>query len=71
MTVLPCETLTWHPAANPPDADQTVLLWAVWPDGETNWESGWWDGEAWRLCESGGLCSGMVTHYAMPEGPAA
>ncbi len=65
------EALSWTPASQLPDADLNVLLWLVWPDGETDWAPGWWDGEAWRLCESGGVCAGRVTHYAEPVGPAA
>ncbi len=64
------ELLQWHRAtpASMPDADITVLLWIVTGNvGE--WEAGWWDGEAWRLCESGGVVAGEVTHWAQPEGP--
>lgn len=66
------ELLEWH-AAKPgcmPDDDRTVLLWVRWPDGGTDWCAGWHDAGEWRLCESGGLCDGQVTHWASPEGPA-
>lgn len=65
-----CEMLHWHSAINLPDADQTVLLWVRYEDGETDWTAGWWDGEAWRLCESGCVCAGRVLHWAEPAGPA-
>ena len=32
-------------------------------------ESGWFDGEDWRLCESGGVVNGRVLSFAQPEGP--
>ena len=48
-----------------------VLLWIKLLDGTHDWAGGWWDGTDWRLCESGGVCSGVVTHWAEPEGPAA
>ena len=67
------ELLQWHSAAggNVPDADMTVLLWLRLEDGTADWAGGWWDGEAWRLCESGGVCSATVTHWAEPAGPVA
>ena len=66
------ELLEWHPTAGGqrPDADITVLLWTRDHAGITDWERGWWDGEDWRLAESGGVCAGTVTHWAQPEGPA-
>ena len=63
------EVLTWHNAATKPDSDLTVLLWMYQGAGQYDWESGYWDGTAWCLCESGGLCPHMVTHWALPEGP--
>lgn len=63
------ELLEWHRAAHDmPDADLTVLLWIV-TGADTEWQAGWWDGEVWRLAESGGVCAGSVTHWAEPEGP--
>lgn len=65
------ELLQWHRVADGdmPDADTTVLLWIM--DGQVgDWEPGWWDGEHWRLCESGGVVFGVVTQWAEPEGPA-
>ena len=64
------ELLEWHPTAGGqrPDADITVLLW-ITSGGLAEWESGWWNGEAWCLCESGGIVAGTVTHFATPEGP--
>lgn len=71
-TLAVAELLEWHvvAAGDMPDSDITVLLW--WTDhaGITDWERGWWDGEDWRLAESGGVCAGTVTHWAQPEGPA-
>ena len=65
------ETLTWHPASEPPDDDTTVLLWVQYADGECEWAAGWRDGDDWRLCESGGVCGGTVLHWASPDGPGA
>ena len=68
------EMIEWHPASgDKPDADATVLLWIPGFDTlvPSGWEAGFWDGENWRLAESGGLVDGTVTHWAMPEGPAA
>lgn len=64
------ELLQWHrvAAGDMPDADLTVLLWLC--DGTVQeWAAGWWDGQDWRLCESGGVAAGTVTHWAEPEGP--
>lgn len=66
------EPLHWHSAASVPDADTTVLMWVQYADGETDWSSGWWDGDGWRFCESGGLVAdagGAVLHWAEPAGP--
>jgi hypothetical protein len=69
------EVLQWHDASvSKPDADSTVLLWfgAAGQDGDGDlpgWEAGWWDGEAWRLAESGGVAADLVTHWAEPCGP--
>ena len=71
MKTTATETLTWHPASAPPDADTTVLLWVKYEDGETDWAAGWWDGSDWRLCESGGVCCGDPLHWAEPAGPGA
>ena len=67
------ELLEWHCVAGGdlPDADITVLMWVRDWAGITDWERGWFDGEAWHLAESGGMCAGTVTHWAQPEGPAA
>ena len=65
------ELLEWHAAAEQlPDADMTVLMWVV-SGAERDWFSGWWDGEVWRECASGGVVAGTVTHWAEPEGPTA
>ena len=65
------ELLQWQSAAKKPDADLTVLLWIA--DRECissgEWAGGWWDGEAWRLCESGGECADRVVAWAEPTGP--
>jgi hypothetical protein len=64
----PSEVLRWFPASTLPDADTTVLLWVQ--DGrESDWSAGWWDGEDWRDCASGGVVAGEVTHWAEPAGP--
>ena len=68
------ELLQWHNAtSSKPDVDTPVLLWfeAEGIDGALpGWEAGWWDGEAWRLAESGGLAGDPVTRWAQPAGPA-
>lgn len=71
--VVHVQFLQWHCVAfrDYPDADLTVLLWIRLLDGTQEWAGGWWDGADWRLCESGGVCSGVVTHWAEPAGPAA
>ena len=67
------ELLTWHPAAQPPDADMTVLLWVVsdlcdWSDSMP----GYWTGEAWRLQDDSEIVSDVtVTHWSEPHGPDA
>ena len=70
MNTITSQALHWHPAATPPDADMTVLLW-ITEGNEADWAGGWWDGEDWRLCESGGVAAGTVTHWCEPEGPEA
>jgi hypothetical protein len=68
-------TLEWHHVSvhDMPDADLTVMLWISDPTGlsQPDWDRGWWDGEVWRLAESGGACAGTVVAWAEPEGPAA
>lgn len=64
------ELVLWQPVAEGlPDAEETVMLgWT--PDIALAPEAGWWDGEAWRLCESGGECVVAPTHWATwLEGP--
>ena len=61
--------LIWLPAAQLPDADERRLIWIRFADGHTDWDSAWWDGEAWCLCESGGMVDGEVLFHAQPEGP--
>lgn len=70
------ELIEWHPASgSKPDADATVLLWMA-PDAQdgisipAGWEAGFWDGDDWRLAESGGLVDGTVTHWAQAGGPS-
>lgn len=66
------EMLEWHQASgSKPDADANVLLWIPGFDTlvPSGWETGFWDGEDWRLVESGGLVDGTVTHWAQPAGP--
>jgi hypothetical protein len=57
------ETLTWHPADEPPDADLLVLL-GFRGDG---WEAGYWDSEQYRDDENAVVTE--VTHWAHPKGP--
>lgn len=60
------ETLTWHPVTERlPDADITVLCWHA---GDQEFWTGYWDGQGWIGCESGGSVLG-VTHWAEPRGP--
>jgi hypothetical protein len=65
------EALTWRDVAagEMPDSDITLLLWLRHMDGSTDWDRGWWDGECWRLAESGGECGGTVLFWSSPEGP--
>lgn len=64
------ELLQWRDAVTTkPDADIRALLWIAFPDGTFDWESGWFDGEDWLLCESGGVVNGRVLSFAQPEGP--
>jgi hypothetical protein len=63
------ETLHWHSAASGPDADLTVLMWVQYADGECDWAAGWWDGDAWRYCDTCNLVSlagGTVLYWAEP-----
>jgi hypothetical protein len=64
------ETIFWHDARKParPDADLTVLLATTSPGMPI--DMGWWDGERWCLCESGGFApAGLVVAWAEVEGP--
>ena len=62
--------LHWVDAtATKPDADTPVVIWTKDEYGRWGWEAAWWDGEQWRLAESGGLCAEEVTHWAEPAGP--
>ncbi len=49
------ETITWHelPADGLPDADITVDIEVLYPDGETECWPGWWSGEHWIDAASG------------------
>ena len=62
------EPLKWNLAAELPDAELTVILFAV-SDGGPDWFSGWWDGYDWRDCATGDVVRGTVTHWAEPTGP--
>ena len=58
------EMLDWHDATlTKPDADITVIC----IDAEEVW-TGYWDGESWTGCESGGTVT-APTHWADPKGP--
>lgn len=66
-----CELIRWHRAsgAERPAALITVLL-KLTPDGGSV-ECGWWDGEQWMLCESGGAAvQADVRAWAEVWGPA-
>ena len=66
------ELLKWHNAdRSKPDADMSVLLWIADRDGlgSGDWAGGWWDGEDWKLGESGGVCADRVVAWAEPAGP--
>jgi hypothetical protein len=52
-------TVTWVPAATPPDADQTVLM----HHGDGMVETGFIDETGWRFC-SGGAVNVPVLHWA-------
>jgi hypothetical protein len=72
------ELLEWHcvEKGDMPDCDLTVMMWVQYPpDPEggatSDWASGWWDGEVWRHCSSGGVVAELVTHWAAPDGPAS
>lgn len=65
-------TLTWQtPAQAMPDADESVLVSLECSDHPPMWEAGWFDGEHWRLCESGGVIDGRVLCWTRPVGPNA
>lgn len=60
------ETITWHPASEPPDADTMVLICI--PDSDEPVWSGHYDGATY--IESQGFPVTGVKHWAhMPEGP--
>lgn len=61
------ETINWHelPQDGMPDADLTVLL----STEQQGVNPGWYDGENWRWCESGGVVGEPVQAWAdMPLG---
>lgn len=61
------ETLTWHSPSDPPDADETVLVFM--PAADEPIDFGHWDGESWCCAsiEPGG--EGEIKAWArMPEG---
>lgn len=62
------ETIWWRDAAtSKPDAELTVLLETT--DQHMPIAQGWWDGERWCLCESGGFApEGMVRRWAVVNG---
>lgn len=59
------ETITWHPAVEKPDADETVLLHM--PDYDTPVWPGYWDGAEWLLAE-GAPAPDVVRWAPMPTG---
>ena len=52
-------TITWNPAATPPDADQTVLM----HHGDGQVETGFIDETGWRFC-CGASVDFPVMHWA-------
>jgi hypothetical protein len=59
------ETLTWHSPHEPPDADETVLVFM--PDADEPVDFGCWDGENW--CCASLDAEGEIQAWAhMPEG---
>jgi hypothetical protein len=68
MTTIP-EQLTWHDATQRmPDDDTTVLLWIDYGN-ESDWCSGYRDGDVWRDAVGTFVVTGKVTHWAEPSGP--
>lgn len=68
------EVIHWHWADKPlrPDAMLTVELQVVEHDGSLVNEKGYWDGEHWIYCESGGQAPARaVRAWAMVSGPPA
>jgi hypothetical protein len=64
------ENLRWHDAqTSKPDADLTVMVWAVDEGGSQDWYAAWWSGEAWHACAHGAEVAETVTHWAEPAGP--
>lgn len=67
------ERLVWSPAkpGSMPDAELTVMLQYRDPiDNQVDLCMGWWDGEIWRECVSGGWLHADVLMWADPQGPA-
>lgn len=63
--------LVWRDVAvSLPDADERVLICTRDDDGQCEWDAGWFDGEDWRYCESGGIVGLPVVRWAQPEVPA-
>ena len=68
----PTPPFTWNdPAHYMPDADESVLVWITHDPYPAEWDSGWFDGEHWRLCESGGVIDGRVLCWTRPVVPNA
>ncbi|MFM2056068.1 MAG: hypothetical protein RLY71_453 [Pseudomonadota bacterium] len=62
--------LAWQPPEHAmPDADERVLIWFASHDSPGEWECAWFDGQDWRVCESGGRVNGIVLYWARPLGP--
>lgn len=66
--VNPTETITWHPASELPDADETVLLHM--PEADEPVWPGYWDGEQWAL-SCGGPAPTVERWASMPTGGAS
>lgn len=72
-TVIGTELLQWHDAATTkPDSDIVVIGWALdAPGAPGEWFAMWWDDDrkCWIDAANAYKVSGMVTHWADPNGP--
>lgn len=61
------ESLTWHPAAEKPDSDVTVLLHVPTSDSEPVWP-GYWDGRDWLYAEGARVGRPVKAWCDIPKG---